>query len=77
MGLYGTYLAKAEDTAILAAKAQDPIMRRTLQEMETIYRLLAQLAAPSSDTDGAQSPDQERQDVPFYGTLIDGSDHRH
>lgn len=71
------YLAKAEETASLAAKTQDPVMRRALQEMETIYRLLAQLSGNPADTDGAQPRDRERQDAPFYGALIDGSGRRH
>jgi hypothetical protein len=75
MDQHAIYLAKAEETASLAAKAHDPIVQQTLREMEEIYRLLAQLAA--SRPDKAEPLHQERQNAPFYGTLIDGSDHRH
>lgn len=73
MGSYLAHLAKAEETAAVAAKTDDPIMRRALLEMETIYRLLARLAIGPLDADAAEPPQQERPQAPFSGALIDGS----
>jgi hypothetical protein len=75
MNQHSTYLAKAEEAASLASKAHDPVVQRTLRDMEEIYRLLAQLAA--SRPDKAEALHQEPSSVPFYGTLIGGSDIRH
>lgn len=77
MNRQATYLAKAQETADKAARAHDPMVRRTLKDMEQIYRLLAELAAgPSDRADGEPFP-EERESVPYYGALIDGSGHRH
>lgn len=77
MDQHATYLARAQETADQAARAHDPVVRRTLKDMEQIYRLLAELAAGPSDRADPEAFFEERESTPFDGALIDGSGHRH